>query len=324
MPHWAALGMPVMAASQSYNLATRGSDLALWQSRHVRDRLLQAHPDIAIKIITVSTTGDRSQTDGIPVASMQSPGVFSGEVEAELLAGRAHIAVHSYKDLPTKMPDGLRLAAVSERADPRDALVARGKLTLSTLPKGARVGTSSPRRAAQLLAARNDLEIVPIRGNVPTRVQKVSDGVCDAVVLAAAGLERLGLLDHASELLSVEEMLPAPAQGALAIQTVDDDELVTLCGCLQDDTADLCIRAERNLLVALGGGCSLPLGAYATVTGNGALHLRAAFGSPSGTPLLRADVSSDSGDPDEVATQAADLLREQGADTILADLQNAG
>jgi hydroxymethylbilane synthase len=308
---------------ERYVLATRGSDLALWQSRHVVARIQESHPGVEIEISTLETIGDRSQRDGTPVSSLGSTGVFSGEIEAALLEGKAQIAVHSYKDLATQMPRGLILAAVSERADPRDALVSKDRHPLDALPEGASVGTSSPRRAAQLLARRPDLVIAPIRGNVPTRVQKVRDGTCDAALLAAAGMQRLGLIDQAAEILDYDIMLPAPAQGALAVQTVDDARLKEICGCLHDESSALCIRAERFLLVELGGGCSLPLGAYAQLNDDGALVLDAAFGHPSGKPMLRTRAVSTSGDPAEAASMVAAALRGDGAEDILRNLASA-
>lgn len=253
-------------------LGTRGSRLALRQAEIVIDALRRAAPEVEVETRVVRTEGDRRPA--APLAEIGGRGVFVKEIEQQLLAGGVDIAVHSLKDMPAATPAGLVLGAVLRRGDVRDALVSRGRQPLSGLPPGARIGTDSRRRAAQLRALRADLQPVAIRGNVETRLRKVEAGEYDAVVLAAAGLERLGLLDRASQLFSVEEMLPAPGQGAIAVECREDDADVSgLLARIDDADTRLAVSAERSFLARLGAGCRLPVGAYAEVT-EGQLSLR--------------------------------------------------
>ncbi len=247
-------------------IATRGSRLALVQATTVAERLRDAHPNLEVELVEVSTEGDQDRST--PLSVLGGRGVFVEAVEEALLDGRADVAVHSLKDVPTEAVPGLVIAAVPERADPRDVLVASEGRPLAALPKGARVGTSSRRRVALLRALRPDLEIAEIRGNVDTRLAKVAGGDYDGAILAAAGLERLGRLGEATQLFDAMQFLPAPGQGALGIQCRDDD--ATTLGrlaALDDPDAHAATDAERGFLEALGAGCSLPVGAYATVDG---------------------------------------------------------
>ena len=224
--------------------------------------LRQGWPDVALEVVEITTAGDRDRTS--PLTSGEGTGWFTSAIQDALLADEVDLAVHSYKDLPTARPDGLVIAAVPQRADPRDAIVSRGGATLAGLPAGAVVGTSSPRRAAQTTALRPDLELRPIRGNVDTRLAKVDAGEYDAALFAIAGLERLGVADRASHVFGFEEMLPAPAQGALAVECRrDDSETRRLLAAIDDRDLRGLVSAERAFLAALEAGCSFPAAAYA-------------------------------------------------------------
>lgn len=243
-------------------IGTRSSKLALAQANLVMARLRTEHPRIQFELVEISTAGDRDQTT--PLSAGEGVGWFTSALQAALLEGHADLAVHSYKDLPTKRPEGLIIAAVPVREDPRDALVAARKMTVKGLPPGAVVGTSSPRREAQLRAMRPDLDIRPIRGNVDTRIAKVESGEYDAAVLALAGLRRLGIEARATEIFGVYDMLPAPAQGALAIECrVDDGVTRRLIAAIDDPRLREIVTAERSFLAAIDAGCSFPAAAYA-------------------------------------------------------------
>ncbi len=243
-------------------IGTRASRLALHQTELVAARLRAAWPDLAVEAVAITTAGDRDRTS--PLTSGEGAGWFTSAIQEALLADEVDVAVHSYKDLPTARPEGLVIAAVPERADPRDALVSRGGATLAGLAAGAVVGTSSPRRAAQTAALRPDLELRPIRGNVETRLAKVDAGEYDATLLALAGLERLGLEGRASHVFGFEEMLPAPAQGALAVECRRDDaETLRLLAAIDDRDLRRLVSAERAFLAALEAGCGYPAAAWA-------------------------------------------------------------
>lgn len=243
-------------------LATRGSRLALLQTDLVAARLRNAHPGLEIEVVTVTTAGDRDQSTPLPEGD--KAGWFTTAIQEALLRGEADIAVHSYKDLPTKRPQGLVIAAVPMREDPRDALVSVSHADLRHLKRGAVVGTSSPRRTAQILELRPDLEVRPIRGNVETRIAKVEAGDFDATVLALAGLRRLGIESRADHVFGFEEMLPAPAQGALAVECrSDDSDTRALLATIDDAALRQVVTAERMFLATIDGGCSFPAAAYA-------------------------------------------------------------
>jgi hydroxymethylbilane synthase len=263
-------------------IATRASALALVQTRIAEEALRAAHPGLEIREVEVTTEGDRDRTS--PLTVIGGRGVFVRSVEEALLEGRADVAMHSLKDVPTEQLPGLALIATLLRADVRDALVSREGATLRQLPSGARVGTSSRRRAALLLALRPDLEVVELRGNVDTRLRRVAEGAMDAAVLAAAGLERLGRTREIAELLNPREFLPAPGQGAIVLQCrADDAATVALLQAVDDAATHAATDAERAVLAALGSGCSLPVGAYAGIQG-GRLHLRAMIAPEAGAP----------------------------------------
>jgi len=264
-------------------LATRGSELALAQTREVARRLREAHPGIEVSEVVIRTTGDRESEADLSQAA--ETGLFTKELEAALLDGRADAAVHSLKDLPTVLPDGLALAAILPRADCSDVLVSHKAGGLEALSPGARVGTGSPRRRAMLLAERSDLTAIPIRGNVPTRLAKLANGDCDAAILAAAGLARLGYptagpLEVGGKTIHVsklEDFLPAPGQGAIAIEARSNDAVACqTLSVLNDAATDSSVRAEREVLRACGGGCHMALGARGQMIGD-QLHLEAVF-----------------------------------------------
>jgi hydroxymethylbilane synthase len=289
-------------------IASRGSQLALWQAHWVQQQLaVLGYPS---RIEIVKTTGDKI-TD-VPLAQVGTKGLFTKEIEEALLEGRADLAVHSLKDLPTELPAGLVLAAIPAREDPRDALVGR---RLAELPAGAKLGTSSLRRAAQLRKVRPDLRIEPVRGNLDTRLRKLDAGQYDAIVLAAAGLKRLGWEDRIAEILPPEMMCPAAGQGALAIETTSGTGLLA-CQCLEHPATRAAVTAERFLLAALGGGCQVPIGAYATVTGD-RLSLQAVVVSPDGVDLVRERSEGSAADAQRIGRELGEALLAAGADRIL-------
>jgi hydroxymethylbilane synthase len=268
-------------------IATRKSPLALWQANHVAERLKQAHPGLEVSLVEMTTEGDRFLS--APLSQVGGKGLFVKEIEEALLGGRADVAVHSLKDMTSAIPEGLELAAVAEREDPRDALVGRTVKRWMELPRAAKVGTSSLRRACQLKEKRPDLEIVPLRGNVQTRLRKVEELELDAAVLAHAGLKRLGLEWRATEVLEAEVSLPAVGQGVLGIEArAGDEETRSRLAALEHAPTRQVVAAERAFLAKLEGGCTVPLAAYAVLEG-GELWLRGLIGRPDGTRVLRGE-----------------------------------
>ncbi|CAG0995687.1 hydroxymethylbilane synthase [Myxococcaceae bacterium] len=299
-------------------IATRSSDLALAQARGVAARI-EAALGVATELVLVTTSGDRLQH--VKLADVGGKGLFVKEIEEALLDGRADLAVHSAKDLPALLAPGLVLAACPERADARDALVTRqGMGSLAALARGARVGTGSSRRAAQLLAARPDLEIVPLRGNVPTRLRKLESESLDAVVLAAAGLERLGLGGRIAERIEVDVLLPALGQGTLALEARGGDPMVRDLGRLEDPRARAALDAERAFLRRLEGDCHVPLAGLASVEG-GRVHLRGLVASEDGVSIVRGEGSSDVEQAALAGERAADAVLGAGGAEILAALR---
>jgi len=293
-------------------LATRGSTLAIVQAQLAADALAQRYPEHEFTLTPLTTQGDRQPS--MRLSNSPREGVFVKDLEQALLDGRAELAVHSAKDLPTQPTPGLTLAAFLPRQDARDVLVGRRPSTLAQLPAGARIGTGSPRRAAQIAAVRPDLQAVEIRGNVDTRLRRLREGAADALVLAAAGLARLGRLAEAHELLAFDVMLPAPGQGALAIQALEGSEAAGLAAAIDDPTTSRAVRAERALLRRLGGGCLSALGAYAVVDG-GDLRLEAVVLDEHGTTVIRARAQ---GHRDaDVVEEVAASLGSQGAARLL-------
>ena len=300
-----------MTSRQTLTVGTRGSRLALRQTELVVQALRTHHPELQFQVREVRTEGDRRAQDSL--SNIGGQGVFVKELEATLLRREVDLAVHSLKDVPTELTPGLTLAAIPQRGDPRDALVSRDGATLATLPTGARVGTGSARRAVQLRALRPELTPVDIRGNVDTRIRKADEGEVDAVVLAAAGLERLGLLERAAELLSPDAMLPAVGQGALAIEArADDAQLLGLLAAVDHRETRLACEAERAFLGRLGGGCRLPFGALAVVEGE-TVRARGFISDLEGAQSFRTEVSGPAAEAESVGVRLAEALLAQGA-----------
>lgn len=299
-------------------IATRRSALAKWQANHVASLLRAREPGLEVRLHELVTKGDKILD--VALARVGGKGLFVKEIEDALLARDAEIAVHSMKDLPAVLAEGLQLGAVPEREDPRDALCSPRWKTWAALPQGARVGTSSLRRSAQLLALRPDLRIEMVRGNVETRLRKASEGL-DAVVLAFAGLRRLGLAEHATYVFPPEEMLPAVAQGALALEARTDDP-ATLARLAPLDHAETRVRveAERGLLRRLEGGCQVPIAAHATVA-DGRVSLRALVASLDGTRAVRGEISGPSAEARDLGETLGDELLGKGARQILAECE---
>ncbi len=300
-------------------IATRKSPLAVWQAEHVATSLQQQHSDVQVSLVKLTTKGDKILDQSL--SKIGGKDLFVKEIEAALLDGRAQVAVHSLKDVPTDLPEGLTLRAYPPREDPRDALVSLQGYTLDTLPQGALVGTCSLRRAAQLLRLRPDLQIRPIRGNVQTRLEKLRADRLDATILAYAGLLRLQLQHLASQVLPIELSLPAIGQGILAVQTHDREDTVTqLVSRLDDISARTAAVAERAFLAQLKGGCQVPIAGHATVSGAD-FHLRGLVASLDGCQVFEGEVFGPVGDAARLGQALADRLLSQGADQILASLQ---
>lgn len=284
-------------------LGTRGSQLALTQSRAVARMLEESWPGLRVELVVIRTSGDKIQ--GIPLHSLGGKGLFVKEIEEALLRGEVDLAVHSLKDVPAEIPAGLRLAAFPPRADPRDLVVTREGGGLSSLPPGGKIGSSSLRRSFQLRALRPDLAVVPLRGNVDTRLGRLKEGKVDGVVLARAGLERLGL-DPGGEPLDPEEFVPAVGQGVLAVETREGDpEVERLCRALDHHPTRVAVEAERGFLRAIGGGCQVPAGAYARME-NGILRLVAFLAATDGSRAARGEKE---GRPEEAARMGEELGR---------------
>jgi len=295
--------------------ATRPSALARWQTNYVADLLRQAHPDLEIQVEVIVTQGDRVLDKPLP--AIGGKGLFTAELEAALREGRVDAAVHSLKDLPVEDAPGLIIGLTPPRADIRDVLVCPAGHTLESLPAGAVVGTSSPRRQAQLLAYRPDLVIKPIRGNVDTRIRKAREGQYDAVVLAAAGVIRLGLEDVITQYLPLDVMLPAPGQGVLGVQCrADDERTLSLLAAVEDPAARAAAQAERAFLAGLGGGCSIPVAAYAEPVAGG-LRLRGLVASPDGSRILRVEATG--AEPRALGQSLAEEALARGAASLLGD-----
>jgi hydroxymethylbilane synthase len=298
-------------SSRPLRIGTRGSPMALCQTALVRDRLVAAHPELAaagaVEIVTIRTTGDRVQDRRL--AEIGGKGLFTKEIEEALFAGRIDLAVHSLKDVETWLPDGLEIACVLPRDDPRDAFLSMQASNLAALPEGARFGTASLRRQAQLLRRRPDLTVVPIRGNVNTRIRKLEAGEVDAIVLALCGLERLGEAARATEILSREIMLPAVGQGALAIECRAGDEgLRRLLEALHDPGSAACVTAERAMLAALDGSCRTPIAGLAELDGD-RLVLEGLLLKPDGSAEIRGRCGGGIGEAESLGTELGGELR---------------
>lgn len=303
-------------------IATRASRLALWQSNYVKGLLEELDPEVDVTLVEISTKGDRDNSDFL--YKSQSMGFFTSEVESALLDGRADLAVHSFKDLPTATADALTVAAIPKRESVADALVASGDVkSIGDLPAGASVGTSSLRRIGQLKQIRSDLDCQPLRGNVETRVGKVESGEMDAIIIAEAGLNRLGLDGKISAVLDPEEFPTAPAQGALAIQIrKDEPELAEIAGQLDDKTTRIAALTERRILAAMHGGCSIPLGVYSKIEG-GRITLKATISDPDSSEFFSHSASGKLEDANKLADGLAVELLESGAAEILEKVRAA-
>jgi hydroxymethylbilane synthase len=299
-------------------IATRRSRLALWQAEHVKRRLEASHPGLEVALLPLSTRGD--ELLDVRLDDVGGKGLFIKELESAMAEGRADIAVHSMKDVPAELPPGFALAAIGEREDPRDAFVSTRYESFKSMPAGAVVGTSSLRREAQIAARYPGLEIRLLRGNVETRLAKLDRGEYGAVVLAVAGLARLGLASRIRQRLPAEELLPAPGQGALGIECLAGRaDVIALVAALADPASDACVRAERQVSLALGGSCSVPLGAFAEKSGD-RLRLRALVASPDGKRIARADCEGAAAEPEALGARAAAELRSRGAAEILSSI----
>ncbi|MBA3351500.1 MAG: hydroxymethylbilane synthase [Blastocatellia bacterium] len=302
--------------TRSYSIGTRGSELALWQANWVKSKLAILSPESIFEIKVIETTGD--QILDVALSKIGDKGLFTRQIETELIDGRIDLAVHSLKDLQTVQPDGLVIGAMCERDIPNDAFVSQLFHSVDELPRGARVATGSLRRKSQLLNYRPDLEIVDIRGNVPTRLAKFADSDLDGLVLAYAGLSRLGYREKIRQTIPFDVMLPAPGQGSIAVEArSDDDFAMTLCGRLDDASTRLCIMAERSFLRHLEGGCQVPIGAIATLR-HRTVHLEGMVGSLDGVTVLREHLECDISESDSLGVRLAESLIEKGAADLLA------
>ena len=316
-------GAEAVGTRASIRIGTRGSHLARWQSGWVADRLREAHPGLAVELVEIRTQGDRDRDS--PLAAIGGAGLFTKEIQRALADGRVEVAVHSLKDLPTKGLDGLTLGAVPAREDVADALIAPGGRTLAGLPAGARVGTGALRRRAQLLYARPDLVVVGVRGNVETRLNKALRGDLDGVVLAEAGLRRLGLDGHVTERLGPPGFLPAVGQGALGIECrLDDPATRALLASLDDPATHRAVVAERRVLADLEGGCMIPLAAYARDEADGGgLRLDAFVLDVDGRERVEASATGPLDDPDGLGRRVAATLLGLGAGRLLGRVGRA-
>ncbi len=308
-------------AARTLKIATRKSPLALWQANFVKDRLEALHPDLQVELVPMSTQGDKILDT--PLAKVGGKGLFVKELETAMLEGRADIAVHSMKDVPVEFPDGLGLHTICEREDPRDAFVSNHFNQIDELPQGAVVGTSSLRRQCQLRAARPDLVIRDLRGNVNTRLAKLDAGEYDAIILAAAGLKRLEMAHRIAAFIEPEQSLPANGQGAVGIECrLDDHELHALLAPLEHPETRIRVLTERAMNRALQGGCQVPIGAYALVQGE-EVWLRGLVGSPDGSRVIRDEIRGPLAEGEALGHTLAQRLLAAGADIILAEVYRA-
>jgi len=299
-------------------IGTRGSQLALWQANWVKAELERLHEGVSCELLIIKTKGDKILD--VPLAKVGGKGLFVKEIEEALLDGRIDLAVHSMKDMPAHLPEGLKIGAIPEREDPRDALISKNGLTFEDLPKGARVGTSSLRRSAQLLAKRPDLQIETLRGNIDTRLKKVLEGNMDAIILAAAGLKRLGLGEHITECLAPELMLPAVGQGALCIESREnDDRIDAALSPLNHMPTRTTVLAERAFLNTLEGSCQIPVGAFAETDGE-TITIRGLVAEIDGTRILMEKDTAENAQGEALGIAVAERLKEAGAAEILSKL----
>lgn len=303
---------------KTLKIATRQSPLALWQAEHIRDRLEALHEGLKVELVTFVTQGDKILDT--PLAKIGGKGLFVKELEAALLDGRADIAVHSMKDVPMQLPEGLKLAIICEREDPYDAFVSNQYENFADLPQGAKLGTSSLRRKCQILKQRPDLDVIDLRGNVGTRLSKLDAGQYDAIILASAGLKRLELQQRIRHVLDRDVSLPAVGQGALGIECRSHDtEILDLIMPLMHTDTNVCVRAERAFNAYLEGGCQVPIAGFATLE-NGQIHLEGRVGSVDGETLLVSKVIGETQQAEQLGVQLAKQLLDQGAGELLKAL----
>jgi hydroxymethylbilane synthase len=302
-------------------IGTRGSKLALWQSNYVKDRLEEI-TGLPVSLKVIKTTGDKILD--VPLAKVGGKGLFTKEIEVELLAGAVDLAVHSMKDVPTELPGGCVIAATPPRVDPRDVIVSGAAYDLDSLPQGARLGTSSLRRRAQVKHLRADLDIVDVRGNLDTRMRKAEEGEVDAVILASAGITRMGWADRITHYIDPDQMVPAVGQGAIGIEIREDDEFMQeVCRTLSDPATLTCVTAERVVMRKLEGGCQVPIGAYCRVADGKKLVMDAMVASVDGETVLRETLEGDVADPVTLGEAMVERLLAMGAGEILAAVRAA-
>jgi hydroxymethylbilane synthase len=305
-------------SKKTVRIATRSSNLAVWQAEFVKARLQALYPDLEVELVKMKTQGDIILDT--PLAKVGGKGLFVKELELGMLEGRADLAVHSMKDVPVDFPEGLHLPVICKRADPHDAFVSNHYRTLDDLPQGARLGTSSLRRECQVRSVRPDLEVLPLRGNVNTRLAKLDAGEFDAIILASAGLKRLGFDDRIRSALSPEQSLPAIGQGALGIETrTDDEDINALIEPLHCPETATVLEAERALNRRLAGGCQVPIAGYGILKGD-QLWLRGLVGRPDGTQVLKAEIHGSAEEAESLGIEVAETLLSKGADKILAQV----
>ena len=297
-------------------IATRGSQLALWQAEYVKARLEAAHENLQVELNIMKTRGDKILD--VPLAKVGGKGLFVKELETALLEKRADIAVHSMKDVPMEFPEGLGLAVICEREQPTDAFVSNDFSSFDSLPQGACVGTSSLRRQCHIRNLRPDIKIDFLRGNVNTRLAKLDDGQFDAIILASAGLIRLGMGERITEQLSIEQSLPAAGQGAVGVECrVDDEETRALLSILHDEDTSICVTAERAMNRHLNGGCQVPIAGFAVLEEGGQVFLQGMVANPDGDEMLRAELRGPVAEAEQIGIRVADDLLSQGAQAIL-------
>lgn len=303
---------------KTLKIATRQSPLALWQAEHIRERLESLHSGLKVELVTFVTQGDKILDT--PLAKIGGKGLFVKELEAALLDGRADLAVHSMKDVPMQLPEGLELAVICEREDPFDAFVSNTYASFDTLPQGAKLGTSSLRRKSQILKQRPDLDVIDLRGNVGTRLSKLDAGLYDAIILASAGLKRLGLQERIRHSLTPEVSLPAVGQGALGLECRSNDQnVLDLIMPLMHAETNACVRAERAFNAYLEGGCQVPIAGFATLVQD-TVQLEGRVGSVDGQTLLRAVVTGKTDQAEQLGVDLAKELLNQGAGELLKAL----
>ncbi len=301
-------------------IGTRASRLALFQANWVKEKLEQAHPRLRVTLVKIKTTGDKIQD--APLAKIGGKGLFVKEIEEALLAKRIDLAVHSIKDVPTEFPEGLHISAITKREDPRDAFISREGISLKDLPEGAKIGTSSLRRQAQLLHFRGDLQLIPLRGNLDTRLKKLKTLSLDGIVLACAGLKRLGLDESITEILPTDVSLPAIGQGALGIETrVGDKEVEERIRFLNDEDSFIAVSGERAFLKRLGGGCQVPIAAFAQIE-NSLLKMDGLVGTIDGKRLIRHHMEGPVEQAESLGIELAEVLLNRGAKEILEEVYN--